>query len=416
MRRALLAALLLAVATPASAQTVAIQGATVWVRPGQVIEGATVVVRNGVITDVGAGVAAPAGATVIDGKGTIVTAGLVDASSRVGLSEIGLEEPTNEGRFAGGGDDDVHAAYRVTDGYNSTSVTIPIARTGGLTAVVATPRGGFVSGTSAWVELSDGVKPVVARAPLAMYVALGEAGLVAGKGSRGLALERLRELLDDAAIYARRKGDYDRNQARRFAAARLDLEALVPVVQGRLPLVARVEKAADIRAVLELAGALRLRLVIEGGGEAWMLARELAAARVPVILDPQENLPDDFDRIHVRDDAARLLAEAGVTVVISTLGDADNARDLRQLAGNAIGNGMSRDAALAAVTTAPAQAFGLPGRGELRRGAPGDVVVWSGDPFELSSRPLHVLIGGVEQSLRTRQTRLFDRYRTLPGK
>lgn len=414
--RALAILLVVAAPAPAAAQTIAIEGATVWTRPGNSVAGATVVVRDGVIAEVGVGAAVPAGATRIDGRGLVVTAGFVDASSTVGLSEVGLEATTTEGRFSGEGGDDVHAAYRVTDGYNSTSVAIPIARTGGLTAVVAVPRGGFVAGTSAWIQLVDGVQPRVVRAPLAMYVALGEGGLAAGRGSRGLALERLRELLDDAAAYARRKGEFERNQTRRFAAGRLDLEALGPVVRGQLPLVLRVDKASDIRAVLELARTLRLRVIIEGGGEAWMLARELAAARVPVLMDPTSNLPDSFDRLHVRDDAARVLADAGVTVVISTLGAATEARNLRQLAGVAVGAGLSRDAALAAVTTAPAQAFGLNGRGELRRGAPADLVVWSGDPFELSSRALHVLVGGVEQSLRTRQTRLFERYRRLPGK
>ncbi len=408
--------LVVAAPAPAVAQTIAIEGATVWTRPGTSVAGATVVVRDGVIAEIGPGAAVPAGAKRIDGRGMVVTAGFVDASSTVGLSEVGLEATTTEGRFSGEGGDDVHAAYRVTDGYNSTSVAIPIARTGGLTAVVAVPRGGFVAGTSAWIQLVDGVQPRVVRSPLAMYVALGEAGLAAGRGSRGLALERLRELLDDAAAYARRKGEFERNQTRRFAAGRLDLEALGPVVRGQLPLVLRVDKASDIRAVLELARTLRLRVIIEGGGEAWMLARELAAARVPVLVDPTANLPDNFDRLHVRDDAARVLADAGVTVVISSLGAATEARNLRQLAGVAVGNGLSRDAALAAVTTAPAQAFGLNGRGELRRGAPADLVVWSGDPFELSSRALHVLVGGVQQSLRTRQTRLFERYRRLPGK
>jgi imidazolonepropionase-like amidohydrolase len=359
-------------------------------------------------------VATPAGATRIDGKGMVVTAGFVDACSTVGLSEVGLEDTANEGRFGDG--TEIHAAYRVTDGFNPASVTIPIARTGGLTAVVAVPRGGFVPGTSAWVELADGAQAAVVRSPLAMYAVLGEGGLAAGQGSRGLTLERLRELLDDAATYARRKGEFERNQTRRFAAARLDLEALGPVVRGQLPLVLRMHRAVDIRGALELARTLRLRIVVEGGGESWMVAKELAAARVPVLYDPTDNLPDTFDRVHVRDDTPRILAAAGVTLVLSTLGEATNARNLRQIAGNAVANGLPRDAALAAVTRAPAQAFGLTGRGELRRGAPADLVVWSGDPFELSSRPLHVLVGGVEQTLQTRQTRLFERYRGVPTK
>jgi imidazolonepropionase-like amidohydrolase len=399
----------------ATAQTIAIENATIHTEPGKKIENATIVIRNGRIRAVGKKVVIPAGATRIDGKGKQVTAGLVETSSRLGLVEVDLVRSTNEGSFKPGKTTRaaVHAAYRVTDGYNPRSIAIPIARTGGITSAVVTPTGGLVSGTSAWVSLADRVGKTTVKTPAAMYVTLGRNSRASAAGSRGLAIKRLRELLDDALLYARRKAAFDRNQSRKLAANRLDLAALIPVARGRVPLVARVHRAADIRAILRVATRRKLRLVIEGGTEAWMLAKELAAAKVPVILDPTSNLPGSFDRIHVRNDAAKRLAAAGVDVAVSTLGDWPNTRTLRQRAGVAVAYGLPWKDALAAVTTIPAKIFGIKDRGRIKVGAVADVVVWSGDPLELSTRATHVLVNGREQSLQTRQTRLFQRYRVL---
>jgi imidazolonepropionase-like amidohydrolase len=413
-------ALVLAALAPAAvahAEDLAIVNARVYTEPGTVIERATIVVRDGRVRAVGPNVPVPAGARQIDATGKVVTAGFIDASTRIGLVEVELEETTVDGSFSGPRADVVHAAYRALDGYNPRSVAIPVTRAGGVTSVVTAPQGGLVSGTGAWVQLVDegtGAEPILMPA-MAMYANLGEAAMSSVGGSRSMAVERLRELLADASEYARRRAAYERNQTRPFAAERLDLAALAPVVQGRMPLVVRAHRSSDIRAAMRLARELGLRLVIEGGTEAWMLARELAAARVGVILDPTDNLPSSFDRVHVRDDAATLLAAAGVEVALSSLGSASNVRMLRQLAGIAAANGLSPAAALAAVTTVPARLLGLD-RGQIRAGAVADLVVWSGDPFELSTRAEHVIIAGKEQSTRTRQTLLFERYRKLTAR
>jgi imidazolonepropionase-like amidohydrolase len=245
-----------------------------------------------------------------------------------------------------------------------------------------------------------------------MIAALGPGATAAG--SRGRTAERLRELLDDADVYRKNRGAFDRNQSRRLAANRLDLEALIPVLEGRLPLIVAADAEVDIRTALAIAAERRLRLVIARGTEAWRVAKQLAAAKVPVILDPTANLPTDLGALDVRDDSAAILARAGVPVAISTLGDVQQARTLRQLAGVAVGNGLPWDKALDAITSVPAQIFGVRDRGAIERGAAADLVVWSGDPLELASRPEVVIIGGAVQSLETHQTRLRDRYRTLP--
>lgn len=394
----------------AAAQTIAITGATVHGRGGAKLEGATVVIRDGKIAEVGAGVAAPAGAKVIDGAGKVVAPGFVEAFSQLGLIEIELEASSVDGRF-GPAPVDIHAAYRAVDAYNARSVGIQVARTGGVTAALTAPVGGLVAGQGAFVSLADGaVAPL--QAGSAMVAALGPGALASG--SRGHAVERLRELLDDADAYRKNRAAFERNQSRRLAANRLDLEALVPVLEGRVPLVVHAAAEVDIRAALAIAAERRLRLVIARGTEAWRLAKQLAAARVPVIVDPTANLPSELGALDVRDDNAAILARAGVPVAISTLGDVQQARTLRQLAGIAVASGMPWDKALEAITSVPAQIYGVRDRGTLERGAAADLVVWSGDPLELASRPEVVIIGGAVQSLETHQTRLRDRYRTLP--
>jgi imidazolonepropionase-like amidohydrolase len=405
--------LLLLLPAVASAETIAIVGATVWERPGTKIENATVVVRDGVIASVGAG-AAPAGATVIDGKGKVVTAGLIEPLSLVGLVEIELEPTANDGRFDG--DDHaepIHAAYRAADAFDARTVTVPVARQGGVTSVVASPRGGLFAGQSAWFTIGDAATPAPAVKPVAGMVAALGPGVIRG-GSRGMAIERLREVLADAAAYQRNRAAYERNQSRRLAAERLDLEALAPVLRGQVPLIVHADAEPDIRAALALARELRLKLVIAGGREAWRAADALAAAKVPVILDPTLNLPDSLAAVDVRDDAATVLAAAGVEVAITTMeSEATYARTLRQRAGIAVQFGLPWDKGLAAVTTVPASIYGVKDRGTVTRGAAGDVVVWSGDPLELSSRAEVVIVGGVVQSTVSHQTRLLEKYRKL---
>jgi len=301
----------------AEAPTYAIVGATVHVRPGTVLRDATVIIRNGKIAAVGASAAIPKGAERIDARGKVVTAGLIEAMTTLGLREVESVSATNDGRFDSKSNGGVHAAYRASDALNRHSIHIPIARSGGVTSAVATPRGGLIAGTSALLSLEDNAKPHSDR-PLAMYATLGQAARMSAQRSRGFAIERLRELLDDARQYARRRASYERNQTRSFAAGRLDLAALGPVIGGKLPLVIRAHRSSDIRAALRIGKEFNARIIIAGGAEAWMLARELAAAKVPVLLNPIRNLPRDFDRIRVRGDAAAILSRAGVVVAVST--------------------------------------------------------------------------------------------------
>ncbi len=407
-------ALIIFAAGTAGADVVAIEDATVHVRPGETLEGATVVIRDGVIEQVG-DAAAPPEARRIDGDGRVVTSGFVDPYSRLGMVEVNDVSETNEGQFSSDLDEAIHAAYRVTDGYNPRSVAIPVARTGGVTSAVAVPQGGIVAGAAAWMSLGAGAdaRAATVQSPAAMMAALGDGALEAGDGSRGFAAMRLRELLTDAAALADRRDAYERGQSRELAAGRLALEAMEPVAGGEVPLVVTAHRASDVAVALDIAESFDLDLAITGATEAWIHADELADAGVAVILDPLANLPASFERAHARDDAARVLAEAGVPVAFSNAGRASAARTLRQRAGNAVARGMDWDDALAALTTAPAAIYGVDDVGELAPGYRADVAVWSGDPFELGSHLEALFIGGQQQPARTRQTELLERYRDL---
>jgi imidazolonepropionase-like amidohydrolase len=241
-----------------------------------------------------------------------------------------------------------------------------------------------------------------------------------GATARGELIGKMRELLLDARFYGRNRAGFERGDARELTASRADLEALQPVLTGRLPLLVAVDRASDIDATLDLAKELGLRVMIAGGAEAWMVAPRLAAAKVAVLTGAMNNIPGSFAALGTRQENAALLRKAGVTVaIIGNAGGGDeeafNVRNIRYEAGNAVAYGMSWDDALRAVTAAPAELFGAGDRiGTLQPGKIGNVVVWSGDPFEFASRAERVFVGGRETTERSRQQMLEERYKTLP--
>jgi imidazolonepropionase-like amidohydrolase len=192
-----------------------------------------------------------------------------------------------------------------------------------------------------------------------------------------------------------------------------ELEALRPALKGELPVVVVANRRSDILSALRLTKEFHLRTVISGGVEAWQLGDELAKAGVPVAINTINNIPS-FDGLGARFDGATLLRAAGVSVLIEE-GETGGPRNLRWAAGHAVRFGMSWDDALAAITLAPARAFGIADRyGSLEAGKVANLVVWSGDPLDYASEAELVLIRGTEMPQVSRQTELLDRYRKLP--
>jgi imidazolonepropionase-like amidohydrolase len=412
-------AIAVAITTPVTAQTIAITGGKVYPVSGPPIEGGTVVIVSGKIAAVGTNVTIPPGAQRIDATGKIVTPGFVNSSTQLGVQEVAQVSDTRD--MAARGRDNVAAAFTVWDGLNPNSVMLAPARKEGITSFVVIPTGGLVAGQAALVDVVPGTTTdMIIRAPIAMIAEIGDPQ-AAGVNSRGELIVKLRELLDDTRFFQAHRDAFDRAQTRPFAASRLDLQAMIPVIEGKLPLLITVDRASDIDAAMRLAREFNVKLMIGGGAEAWMMADKLAAAHIPVLTGAMNNIPAGFAALGQRQENAALLRKGGVSVaLIGNAGGGDeeafNVRNLKQEAGNAVAYGMSWDDALRAVTLTPAEIFGVSDRiGSLQPGREGNVVIWSGDPFEFTTRAERVFVRGREYTDKTRQELLMERYKTLPN-
>jgi imidazolonepropionase-like amidohydrolase len=420
MRRLPLALAALLAAAPLAGQTVAITGGTVYPVTGPKIENGTVLMRDGRIVAVGTNVSIPAGAERVDATGKWVTPGFINASTTLGVVEIGAVAETRD--VSARGRDAVAAAFTVWDGFNPASVLLAPARNEGITTVGVVPSGGLIAGQAAMIDLVSGtVTDMVRRAPVAMVATMTPPG---GQGdvpaSRGELQVRLREILTDVRAYQRNRAAYERNASRELAVSRADLEALIPVLQGRVPMMIAADRASDIDAALRLSREFGFRLIIAGGAEAWQVADRLKAAGVPVLTGAMNNIPTGFTTLGTRQENVGLLRRAGVAVVvIGNAGGGDeeafNVRNVRYEAGNAVAYGATWDDALRALTLTPAEVFGVADRvGSLTPGKDANVVVWNGDPFEFMTEAERVYIRGRSVKSPSRQDELMERYKTLP--
>ncbi len=400
----------------ASAQTIAIQNARVYTMAGANagrIDNGDVIVKDGVISAIGQDIPVPEGATVINAQGRIVTPGLFAPWSQIGLVELSLDGEANDSLT----EDDfpLSAGLDATDAFNPSSTVIPINRAGGVTRAIAAPDFGakMFGGQGAIVDLSGRPNSVV-RAQAVQSVAMGALGLGFNGGTRLGNWASLRDALDEARAYAANPAAYVM-RPRQGGLPIGDLKSLGPVARGQQPLVVAVNGVTDIRTLIKLKAQYGVNAIILGGAEAHLIAPEIAAAKIPVILNPLLNLPVQFESLASSLSNAAKLNAAGVTIAFyDPPSGTHNLRLLPQLAGNAVAHGLPYDAALAALTINPARIFGAADRlGSLEIGKAGDVVVWDGDPLEVSTRPIAVLIDGRVTSLKTRQTMLRDRYKDL---
>jgi len=410
------AALALA-ASPVAAQDIAITGATVATGDGSVpIENATVVVRDGRVVAAGDKVAVPAGVPVVDGSGTWVTPGIFASITSLGLVDVGAVSASNDIRAS---DSPYDAALDVAPAINPAAQDFGYSRAGGVTRATVTPgaSSGLFAGQGAVVDLGADYDAVTERRAF-QHVEMGERGASLAGGSRTSVHAMVRNALSEAQYYVE-QGEWDEHGM----LTRRDAEALARVVTGEQKLHVTVHRAADILSVLSLREEFpRLDLVLVGATEGWMVADRIAASGVPVITAALSDLPQSFERLAATQSNVGRMVDAGVRVAIGGYeSSGDHPRSLPQMAGNMVAlnrvpgaTGLSWGEAFAAITSVPASIGGLEGRaGVLAEGAHGDLVVWDGDPLEVSSAPLRVFIDGVEQPLDNHQTRLRDRYRTL---
>ena len=407
-----------------SAQDFAITNATLAIGDGSApIEGGTVVVRGGKVIAAGAGVTVPAGVEAIDGSGKWVTPGIFATYTDLGLFDV---QEVSESDDRGSDQAPFNAALDVAPAINPANEHIAVSREGGVTRASVTPFNGnsIFAGQGALIDL--GADPeAVTKARAFQVVALGEGGAKLAGGSRVAAHVALRNALREARDVAVMTQGADRQSDAMLTRA--DAAALGPVIAGTQPLYVEVERAADIRSVLSLKREFpKLDLVLVGASEGWLVANEIAAAGVPVIATALNDLPAQFDRIAATQSNVGRMKRAGVKVAIGMLANDNQPRYAPQEAGNLVAlnkipgaSGLSWGEALAAITSIPAEISGMDGRnghmraGVLAPGAVGDVVVWDGDPLELSSAPLEVWIDGVKQPLDNHQSRLKERDKDL---
>ena len=389
----------------ASAQEFIIRGATVHTASAKgTLKNTEVVVRGGVIVAIGSD--APAsGATVIDAKGKELTPGLFGGLTDVGLEEIAEESQTIDSTLnqkSPAWDQQWRPELDVTVAYNPRSFVVPVTRVEGVTWTVLAPNAGdsIIGGQGSAVSL-DGRYDAALPGSRSLFVQMGAAGAKVAGGTR--AAEYM--LLDQAIHEARTQGPIGQG-ALLHAAGR---EALNRYLMGGR-VVFQVDRASDIREVVAFAVRNGIKPVILGGDEAWLVAKDLAKANIPVILNPLNDLPLDFDRLASSLENAARLQRAGVRIAFSS-GDTPQARLTRQLAGNAVAHGLPWESALAAITSVPADIFGLGAtHGRIAVGQSADLVLWSGDPLEVSTLAEQVWIGGRPIDMKSRQTELRDRY------
>ena len=409
MKRLALALALLAGGGVASAQDLLIRNATVHTASARgTLQATDVLVRNGRIAAIGNGLSAGS-ATVVDAQGKPLTPTLFGGITDIGVEEVSGESATVDNTLALGAnaaDMRVRPEFDVTLAYNPESVLVPVARVEGigwtLLSAGTRPGGSFIGGQGGTVRLDGSLDAI---GPRALFVTLGGDGANLSGSSRAAQWMLLDQLIDEV----RGRIAPDSQFALLTPAGRT---TLAKYFGGGGRVVVRIQRAADIVRLLRWSKQRGVDVAIVGAAEGWKVAPQLAAAGVPVFVDALANLPADFDAIGATMENAARLHAAGVRVSFSQAGDAShNARKIRQLAGNAVANGLPWEAALAGLTSVPAAAAGVAGElGTIAIGRRADLVLWSGDPLDVANVAQQVWMDGRAIPMRSRQTELRDRY------
>ena len=405
------------------AETIALVGGTVHPVSGPEIRGGTVVFVDGKITAVGAAVTVPPGAKVVDVAGKHVYPTLIPAATNLGIVEIQAVRATNDVTEIG----DLNPEARADVAMNLDSELIPVTRSAGVLVAGITPTGGIVSGSGAAMKL-DGWTREDATLKAPAYVAVAWPDLTIDRSPQARFSVRIQEKRRDEAVaklkdlFAEARAYGKARAAEKTAAVpRHDfdprLEALLPAIDGSIPVVVHAQRLAQIRDAVKWASEEKLRLVIWGGADAWRMADELAKAGVPVILESPLVLPvREDDPYDAQFADAGVLDRAGVRVAFNDGGDdASNVRNFPQLAAMAVAYGYPREKALASLTLEPARILGVDGRiGSLEPGKDATFILTDGDILDLRTRVVGAYIDGRALDLSDRQKRLYERYRNRP--
>lgn len=350
--------------------------------------GVSVLIEDDVIADIGTNITTAAD-TVIDANGAIVTPALFAGATATGLVEVNAVRESADGSMSDTKDNTVQVGFDVRDAYSPLSSVVGVTRVEGFGYSLLMASGGqySVAGRGSLVDFDGGFESF--NGSDVLFIDVG--GYAADKVGGSRAAHWM--LLD--GIMA----DLKRRSSEREYLSQSGKEHLKDLTKNGV-FVFSANRAADIRKVISFSNEYRLNSVITGGREAWLLADELAAADIPVMVNGLDNLPSNFDALGSRLDNAALLHDAGVQVLF-TSGETHNARKVRQGAGTAVAHGMPHEAAIEAMTTAASRVFGGRVRA-LEVGNRADMVIWSGDPLEVTSYATSVILKGEVTSMATR--------------
>lgn len=405
MKRHLLFIALMSCAFGANAQNVLIKNATVHTASSQgTLKNTDVLVQSGIIRAVGKNLTAPAGTSSVDAKEQPLTPGLFAGITEIGLEEVSQEESTVDATLAiktgeSGLIEMMRPEFDVTLAYNPRSTLLAVARVGGMSYTALGTNGALLSGQGGVMRLDGSYEPVANRR--VPYVVIGSDKLDQSGSTRAAQFMLLEQAFNEAKLLT--AGDERLLTGRGRAALNQEM------LNGRFFVM--VNREADIRQVLKLAQKYNIRIALVGAAEAWRLADQIAASKTPVFIDALNVLPDSFEQIGASEDNASRLQRAGVSVSFINGSGSHNARKVRQVAGNAVANGLPWEAGLAGITSAPAKALGVDAQiGSIEIGKMADLVLWTGDPLNVSSTAQVMWLSGKSIPMVSRQTMLRDRY------
>ncbi|WP_423929184.1 amidohydrolase family protein [Candidatus Palauibacter sp.] len=429
------------IATPerAAAQeggTFAVRGATIHTVANGAIENGTIVLRGGRIIAVGRDVEIPADAEIIDGEGKHVFPGMIDAFSSLGLTEVGAVAVTSDGSELGRWNPHLNAHTAI----HPASEHIPVARANGITHTMAAPGGGGrgggggggsgIQGQATLIHL-DGwtVEEMEIEKTAAMVIGWPTLSAGGGRfggfggGGGGRSFRQAQERFDEevaemdswfaAAQHYKQAVESGSDRVER----NIQLEHLSRVLDRGMKVIVRANGRREIESAIEFAETWNLDIAIAGGNGAREIAGTLAEKNIPVILGPVQRLPQGEDTGY--DDPNTLpgvLHDAGVEIAFATFNSADS-RTLPYEAANSVSWGLPQDAALEAVTLAPARVLGVDDRlGSLEVGKVGNLIVTDGDPLEITTAIEWVFIKGVPSDLDNKHRRLWEKYDNRPAR
>ena len=386
------------------AQGFLVQNVTVYVGNGEIQESVDVLIENDKIKNIDSQITPGKQDILIDGQGKILTPGLMETISQLGLVEVLMEDHTREYESKA---QPFAPDFDIRKGFDAKSSRLAIERAEGVTHIIASPTGGIVSGRGAYVDL-DGSWPEQQRG---MFGSVTQgAASVAGHTHTGV-WQRLGWLFDDLRRYEKNASFFEKGNFDQLRFQREVILGMLPVLKRKIPLMRRAANERDIRNLIALKQKENIDVWIIGGAESWLVADALAKAKIPVVITPSHQRPTSFEQLRARDDLPSLLVQAGVKVVLSSASWDQNARRLRQEGGLAVREGMPWQKALAAMTSVPAQLLGLNHLGLVKPGLQANLVLWNADPFELSTLISNIWIKGKPQPMDSRQDALYERYK-----